>query len=106
MVRSPHLTPPTPAILRRNKYQIDQHQILSHNLGQKTYHSLPTSTTESQKREMFMSYWTVCSIKNIFYPTEEKRSDLLEWIMFYTHEHMVAQNWEQMGYEKQEKTFI
>lgn len=54
---------------------------------------------------MFVSYWILRSIKNIFYPTEEKRSDLLEW-MFYTHEHMVAQNREQMGYEKQEKTFI
>lgn len=47
----------------------------------------------------------LCSIKNIFYPTEQKPSDLLEWITFHTHEHMVAQNGEQMGYEKQENDF-
>lgn len=41
------------------------------------------------------------SIKNIFYLTEEKQSDPAEWIVFYTHEHMVAQNREQMGSKKQ-----
>ena len=48
-----------------------------------------------------------CSIllKPHFIQMEEKRPDLSEWIAFYTREHVVAQNREQMGYGKQENGF-
>lgn len=40
------------------------------------------------------------SIRNIVDPTEEKWPNPAEGVAFYTHEHMVAQNGEQMGHKK------
>lgn len=63
------------------------------------------SCLSPRSQRCLRTYWMLHAPKNAFYPTEEKRCDPLEGVVFHSHEYMVAQNREQMGYEKQENDF-
>lgn len=63
----------------RNKYHTDhQFQVLNHSFGQRTCESLSASMAQSWKQRCVWTYWMQYSPKNIFYLTEEKRSDFLQ----------------------------